>query len=727
MYRLLSVFALALIALSFGCRGALEQEPGNVQVTLALNDSALEIVETRQVGELPNPPLGDVGQQMQFIFHPEDGSAPVEGEIADNRVLRSEFDLSGQPDYRQVLSNTGLFSVRVPSAVGRLELRTPDGDDLGSVLVDPDQPITRQAALMRQEDLIGGPVKVVDQGPRSAKADILFLPEGYTESEMASFHRHVNEIVTQLSRQSGYRQHWDGFNIWRQDIRSRTRGTGSSGQPLDTAFETASGISGLERCVYFANSRGLEAARSIGRQIGADATVVLVNSTAHGGCAGEGVVVSSRPRHVADIVAHELAHGLFGLADEYESPRTSGNCSTGPNVSSSPTRLPWADLVNTNQLPTSPNASFGTVGAFEGAGYCARGRYRPTHNCMMRSLGTGMCQVCRREVARTMAALAPGDATTTNAASVEVTNRTGGDLWVRCNGNVRSTCSDWEYLRDGQSAAVKTPNRELVLHNVDLPSRVTFDLRRVTAPSNAVSVHASVSNPFSSPGSSTGNGGSTSGGTTSTSSIETPRNLTPDLSVVTNTEVTLRWEQISGAANYRVTVQRESNGSWQSFGAAETTGTAATVVVRPEGGRYRWNVQACSGSNCARSHDAIFTYQGSTTGGTTTGGTTSGGGTTTGSAPPTPGGLRPSDQTVVSDGSPSLKWNAVNGATQYNFKMLYQDGTTWRSYVPEQTVAGTAVSTTLQMAETWYAFTVQACNGSGCSDWSEHSRVYFRP
>jgi hypothetical protein len=95
-----------------------------------------------------------------------------------------------------------------------------------------------------------------------------------------------------------------------------------------------------------------------------------------------------------------MGHAILNLADEYEA----GTCDTtdkAANLSSSASldQIPWSDLVNTKELPTldqSPNV----VGAFEGAGYCTRGLYRPAHDCLMRSLGIKMCPVCRRELDR---------------------------------------------------------------------------------------------------------------------------------------------------------------------------------------------------------------------------------------------------------------------------------------------------------------------------------------
>ena len=106
---------------------------------------------------------------------------------------------------------------------------------------------------------------------------------------------------------------------------------------------------------------------------------------------------------------HELAHNLAGLADEYVGSVT---YETGapvksepwePNITAlhDPSALKWRDLVEPGTpIPTPPSFA-GKVGAFEGAGYEARGLYRPEVTCIM---GTrtivAFCRVCQRAINR---------------------------------------------------------------------------------------------------------------------------------------------------------------------------------------------------------------------------------------------------------------------------------------------------------------------------------------
>jgi hypothetical protein len=89
-----------------------------------------------------------------------------------------------------------------------------------------------------------------------------------------------------------------------------------------------------------------------------------------------------------------------------------------------------------------------------------------------------------------------GDNGNIGSGSVRVTNRTGGGLWVACNGQASATCSDWAFLRDGEGTQVKTPNRGLIFDNQNYLPSTPIRRLRATAPSEDVSVYANLADPF---------------------------------------------------------------------------------------------------------------------------------------------------------------------------------------------------------------------------------------
>jgi hypothetical protein len=80
-----------------------------------------------------------------------------------------------------------------------------------------------------------------------------------------------------------------------------------------------------------------------------------------------------------------------------------------PNVDNTArrSRIGWSHLIDEDTpLPTSEeDVADGEVGAFEGAGYCENGWFRPEQTCLMRSSSSTMCDVCRAEMESVMRGL----------------------------------------------------------------------------------------------------------------------------------------------------------------------------------------------------------------------------------------------------------------------------------------------------------------------------------
>jgi len=146
-------------------------------------------------------------------------------------------------------------------------------------------------------------------------------------------------------------------------------------------------------------------------------------------------------------VRHELGHYLGALADEYEPCLPwDGEWPASPNVTTETERelVPWADLIDDDTpIPTfrhlncngiqagdcgwdlngmdnfcvdtegTPvdqsywDAHHESVGLWEGGQYEHTDIFRPTEHCIMRSLDSGFCPVCSRELIRWIDYYAP--------------------------------------------------------------------------------------------------------------------------------------------------------------------------------------------------------------------------------------------------------------------------------------------------------------------------------
>jgi len=112
------------------------------------------------------------------------------------------------------------------------------------------------------------------------------------------------------------------------------------------------------------------------------------------------------------VYVHEFGHCFGGLGDEYYSSQVAYNDlypkgmePWEPNITAllDTAKVKWGDLVRPGTpLPTpDDSAHAGVVGAFEGAGYSAKGLYRPCRDCIMFSKKVGpFCPVCARAIDR---------------------------------------------------------------------------------------------------------------------------------------------------------------------------------------------------------------------------------------------------------------------------------------------------------------------------------------
>lgn len=295
---------------------------------------------------------------------------------------------------------------------------------------------------------------IAEKGPASQKVDLVILGDGYSKDEMEKFR---NDAV----RLSGYLMNAEPFKSRINDFNIRAIETpgGSSGvnKPHHGVFKrTPLGIHygsfGSER---YALSFDNKTIRDIASQVPYDLMVILINERTYGG----GGIYNLYTTVAADnkfseyIMIHEMGHHIAALADEYY---TSAVAYEAPKVKVEPwetnltvlfdkNNLKWKDLVETaTPLPTPWNKEefdkFGysiqkerdslraamvpesvmedlftrqmnqenkffsnekyrdQVGAFEGAGYLAKGLYRPQVDCIMYTRHLEFCKVCRRSI-----------------------------------------------------------------------------------------------------------------------------------------------------------------------------------------------------------------------------------------------------------------------------------------------------------------------------------------
>jgi hypothetical protein len=295
---------------------------------------------------------------------------------------------------------------------------------------------------------------ITENGPADQKVDIVILGDGYSKEEMEKFRKDAKRLSGFLMNSEPFKSHSSDFNIRAIETPSETSGVNKPHHgvfkrtPLTVHYSSFDS----ERYALSYDNRTI---REVASQVPYDLMVILVNERTYGG----GGIYNLYTTVAADnkfseyIMIHEMGHHMAALADEYYTSSVSYEI---PEVKVEPwetnitalfdkNNLKWKDLVDTGTpLPTpwnkeefdksgyaiqkerdslraamvpetvmedlftrqmnKENEYFSKeqyrdkAGAFEGAGYLAKGLYRPQVDCIMYTRHMLFCRVCSRSI-----------------------------------------------------------------------------------------------------------------------------------------------------------------------------------------------------------------------------------------------------------------------------------------------------------------------------------------
>ncbi|MGB2717030.1 MAG: IgA Peptidase M64 [Vicinamibacterales bacterium] len=299
----------------------------------------------------------------------------------------------------------------------------------------------------------GALMAIEKNGEPAQKVDVLLLGDGYTAAERGKFERDARRLIDILFSTPPFRERRREFNVWGLVPPAAESGISrpSTGvyraSPVGATYDAF----GSERYVLTFNNRAL---REVAAFAPYEFIEILTNTRTYG---GGGIfnlysTVAADSAQAPYVFVHEFAHHFAALADEYyTSPVAYAPAPEQkiepwePNVTAlvDPKTLKWRELVEPGTpLPTpwqkeafehasrayqerrakiraanrpeeEMEALFhevresevklfakekyaGTVGAFEGANYEAKGYFRPEVDCIMFTRSQTFCAVCRR-------------------------------------------------------------------------------------------------------------------------------------------------------------------------------------------------------------------------------------------------------------------------------------------------------------------------------------------
>jgi len=295
-----------------------------------------------------------------------------------------------------------------------------------------------------------------ENGPASQKVDLLIIGEGYTEAEMPKLRKDVERLAGKLFATEPFKSRKKDFNVRVLELPASKSGVHRPRTHDDrrTATSVEYNIFDSERYVLTLDNR---AWRDAAASAPYDFIEIMVNEKQYGG----GGIFNDQATTSVDsgfseyVFVHEFGHHFAGLGDEYYTSPVSYETGGSehpepwePNITASGTHPKWMELVTAGTPLPTPwdkeayethsreyqkeraklreanvpesqmdelfrrelewNTKFlgsqkyaGRVGAFEGAGYEAKGLYRPEADCIMFTRDeVGFCDVCSRAINR---------------------------------------------------------------------------------------------------------------------------------------------------------------------------------------------------------------------------------------------------------------------------------------------------------------------------------------
>ncbi|CAG7829172.1 unnamed protein product, partial [Allacma fusca] len=131
-------------------------------------------------------------------------------------------------------------------------------------------------------------VKIVDGGDQANRIDVVFMGDGYQQSERGKFFDDIQRLTKEMFEGTTFRSYLPLFNIWAIFVASVDSGIGYYNVPKDTPFQLYR-INGTVRVIQF-DEENREYARTVcllTGTSGCDYPSIIANDDFYGGLGGE--------------------------------------------------------------------------------------------------------------------------------------------------------------------------------------------------------------------------------------------------------------------------------------------------------------------------------------------------------------------------------------------------------------------------------------------------------
>jgi hypothetical protein len=240
---------------------------------------------------------------------------------------------------------------------------------------------------------------VIYNGPIEKFINLVFLSDGFKESELAAYKTSVQKSGSNFLNVSPFVEYRNYFNVFAINVPSKESGSDhprtapdcppESEHPklvVDTYFNTTFDSNNIHRLLVSNNYSGINSVIMNNFPL-FDQNIMLVNTVYYGGSGGS-TSIASLHSSTNELVLHESGHTFAALGDEY----WAGDGYAGEKVNmtkeTNPELVKWKNWLGVDGVGIYQHGTSGVAASW----------YRPHENCKMRVLGKNFCPVCKEAI-----------------------------------------------------------------------------------------------------------------------------------------------------------------------------------------------------------------------------------------------------------------------------------------------------------------------------------------
>jgi hypothetical protein len=250
--------------------------------------------------------------------------------------------------------------------------------------------------------------RILDSGPTDKLINIVYLSEGYTNTQLSRFIVDASKTLNALLQTSPYSSYKSYFNAYAISVPSIDSGSDHPSRAVvrNTFFNSTYDVNGIARLISI-DAAGRSKADSLLELLMPeyDIVIMIVNDNEYGGSGGS-LSIASVNSSSAEIAIHEMGHSFARLGDEYSSayPGYPDTEESNTTRETRRTAIKWSRwILESTPVPTPQTSQYGSmIGLFEGAHYHTTGWFRPKLNCKMNTLGVPFCEICSETIVRSV-------------------------------------------------------------------------------------------------------------------------------------------------------------------------------------------------------------------------------------------------------------------------------------------------------------------------------------